>query len=181
MREKDLIRAVWTGQAFEPDGNYAMAQCHDRLGAGEVVQLDIDPDERSKKSHKHQFAFVRTAWMNLPEHLVDAPFAKTTETLRKHALIATGHCDTDMIAVGDERRAERVAAFTERLAVRMHGYALTTIEGAVVYCHTPHSQSAKEMGGERFQQSKQDILEWMADQIGVTADELAKMGKKEAA
>lgn len=180
MRDKDLIRVVWTGHAFEPDGNYAMAQCHDRLGAGEVVQLDIDP-VRSKASHRHQFAFVRTAWMNLPEHLVDAPFAKTPETLRKHALIATGHCDTDMIAVGDERRAERVAAFAQRMAARMHGYALTSIEGAVVYCHTPHSQRAKEMGGAVFQQSKQDILDWLAELLGVSTDDLTKMGKKEAA
>jgi len=177
MREADLIRAVWTGQAFEPDGNFAMAACHDRLGEGQVVLLDLDP-ERSKKSHSHQFAFVRTAWDNLPEGLVSAPWAKTVETFRKHALIATGHCDTDMIAVGDERRAERVAAFTERMAVRMHGYAVTTIEGPVVYCHTPHSQSLKAMGGAKFKQSKQDILEWMSAQIGVEPDALAKMGKK---
>ncbi len=179
MRDQDLIRAVWTGEAFEPDGNYARAQCLDRLGAGQVVNLDLDP-ERSKKSHRHQFAFVRTAWENLPEHLTDAAFAKTDETLRKHALIATGHCDTDMIAVGDERRAERVAAFSERLAVRMHGYALTSIEGPVVYCHTPHSQSLKAMGGERFKQSKQDILEYLADLIGVTPDQLAKWKDKAA-
>jgi hypothetical protein len=177
MREADLIRTVWTGHAFEPDGNFAMAACHDRLGEGQVVLLDLDPD-RSKKSHNHQFAFVRTAWDNLPEALTNAPWAKTVETFRKHALIATGHCDTDMIAVGDERRAERVAAFTERMAVKMHGYAVTTIEGPCVYCHTPHSQRLKDMGGAKFKQSKQDILEWMAAQIGVETDVLAKMGKK---
>jgi hypothetical protein len=179
MREQDLIRAVWTGQAFEPDGNFAMAQCHDRLGAGQVVNLDIDP-ERSAKSHKHQFSFVRTAWENLPEHLTGKPFAKTSETLRKHALISTGHCDTDMLAVGDARRAERVAAFTARLAVRLHGYAITSIEGPVVYCFTPHSQSLKAMGGQRFQQSKQDILEYLADLIGVSPDKLAKWKDKAA-
>lgn len=177
MREQDLIRAVWTGKSLIPDGNYAMAQICDRLGEGQVVNIDLDP-ERSTKSHKHQFAFVRTAWMNLPEHHLGTPYAVSTEALRKHALIATGYCDTDMIAVGDERRAERVASFTERLAVRMHGYALTNIEGTVVYCHTPHSQSLKAMGGEAFKRSKQDMLEYLADMIGVTADELAKMGKK---
>jgi hypothetical protein len=180
MRSQELIRAVWTGQSFVPDGNFAMAMAQDRLGDGEVVSLDIDP-ERSAKSHKHTFAFIRTAWENLPEKVSGAPFAASTETFRKHALIQTGHCDIDMIAVGDSRRAERVAAFTERLAVRMHGYAITTIEGAVVYCATPHSQSIKAMGGDAFKQSKKDILEWMADLIGVSADDLAKMGKKEAA
>lgn len=180
MRDTDLIRSVWTGSHFEPDGNLAMAMCHDRLGAGQVVNLDLDP-ERSKKSHNHQFAFVKTAWDNLPEHLIDAPFAKSADTLRKHALIATGFCDTDMIAVGTEVRANRVAAFNSRMATRMHGYSVTDVKGAVVYCHTPHSQTLKAMGGEAFQASKKAILEWLADLIGVRADELAVMGRKEAA
>lgn len=179
MRDTDLIRSVWTGSHFEPDGNLAMAMCHDRLGAGQVVNLDLDP-ERSKKSHNHQFAFVKTAWDNLPEHLVDAPYAKNTETLRKHALIATGFCDTIMQAAGTENRADRIAAFAGRMAANLHGYALVTIEGPVVYCHTPHSQTLKAMGGERFQASKKAILEWLADLIGVPADELAVMGRKEA-
>lgn len=178
MREQDLIRAVWTGQSFVPDGNYAMAQVHDRLGEGQVVNLDLDP-ERSKKSHGHQFAFVRTAWENLPEAHHGEAYAATTDTLRKYALIRTGHCDTSMIAVGSEDRAERVIAFTNQIAARLHGFAITTIKGPVVYCFTPHSQKMKEMGGKRFKQSKQDCLEFLAGMIGVLPEELAKMGKKE--
>jgi hypothetical protein len=37
------------------------------------------------------------------------------------------------------------------------------------------------MGRETFQKSKQAILEWMADLISVSAEDLARMGKKEAA
>lgn len=180
MRDTDLIRCVWTGRALEPDGNYAMHQLHDRLGAGEVVNVDLDP-ERSAKSHKHQFAFVRTAWQTLPEHLKAAPYAKSAETLRKHALIATGFCDAEMMAVGSERRAERVAASMSRLAVRLSGYAVTSVEGSVAYCYTPRSQSQKAMGAKAFQASKQAILEWMADLIGVTPDQLASAGRKDAA
>lgn len=180
MRDTDLIRSIWTGSHFAPDGNLAMAMCHDRLGAGQVVSLDIDP-ERSKKSHNHQFAFVKTAWDNLPADLTDAPYAKSPETLRKHALIATGFCDTDMIAVGTESRANRVAAFNSRIATRMHGYSVTNVEGPVVYCHTPHSQTLKAMGGEQFQASKKAILNWLAELIGVPPEELAVMGRKEAA
>lgn len=180
MRKNSLIRCIWNGSTLEPDGNFAAHQLHDRLGAGEVVLVDIDP-ERSQKCHNHQFAFVSTAWSNLPETLKDAPYAKNADMLRKHALIATGYCDTEMLPVGNPRRAERVAASMSRLAVRMSGYAVTHIEDCVVYCHTPHSQSLKAMGGERFKESKQAILEWLAHLINVTPQELANAGRKEAA
>ncbi|MEP0147106.1 hypothetical protein [Pseudophaeobacter sp.] len=180
MRKTDLIRVVWTGQALEPDGNFAMHQLHDRLGAGEVINVDLDP-ERSEKSHKHQFAFVRTAWQNLPEALKNAPYAKNAETLRKHALIATGFCDTEMLAVGCPRRAERSAAAMSRLATRMSGYAVTEVQGTVAYCHTPLSQNQRAMGARAFQESKQAVLEWLADLIGVSPDQLANAGRKEAA
>lgn len=179
MRENDLIRCYFDGRALVPDGNLAMAQMHDRLGEGQVVHVDLDP-ERSGKSHRHQFAFVNTAWDNLPEHLKDAPFAATPETLRKHALIVTGFCDTSMVAVGCPRRAERVAAAMAATAQRLSGYAIAQTDGPVVYCHTPQSQNVKAMGGERFQASKQAILEWMADLIGVEPDQLAAKKRKAA-
>jgi|GEM_PF-580681 len=177
MRTSDLIRCVYTGQSLVPDGNYSTAQLADRLGEGEVVAVDLDPD-RSSKSHRHAFAFVGQAWYNLPENLRGAPYAVSALTLRKHALIATGHCDVSMIALGSESRAERVAAFVDQTARRLSGYAITTVEGPVVYCSTPHSQSNAAMGAETFQKSKQDILEWLADLIGVEPEELAKMGQK---
>jgi hypothetical protein len=180
MRSNDLIRVVWTGLALEPDGNFAMHQLHDRLGAGEVINVDLDPD-RSEKSHKHQFAFVRTAWQTLPDELKTMPYAKNADTLRKHALIETGFCDTEMLPVGCPRRAERVATSLSRVAVRLHGYAVTNIEGTVVYCHTPHSQSQRAMGAAAFQDSKQAVLEWLAGLIGVTPDQLANAGRSEAA
>ena len=180
MRNHDLIRCVWTGKALEPCGNFAAAQLRDRLGAGQIVSVDIDPD-RTAKSHNHQFAFVRTAWENLPESLMGAPYAANPDTLRKHAMIATGFCHTEMIAVGSSYQAERVAASVSAIARRMHGYALTVTEGPVVYCHTPMSQKQKEMGAEAFQASKQAILEWLARLIDVNADDLAKMGRKQPA
>ena len=177
MREQDIIRAVWTGQSFIPDGNYAVAQVNDRLGEGQVVNLDVDP-ERSRRSHNHAFAFVHTAWMNLPEHHLGKPYAATADTLRKYALIRTGHCDTQLIACGTEERAERVAGVVSTVASRLSGYAIAEVSGPLVSVFTPHSQSLKAMGGERFKVSKQDILEYLADMIGVQPNELAKMGKE---
>ncbi|MEO1398608.1 MAG: hypothetical protein AAFU56_07050, partial [Pseudomonadota bacterium] len=69
MRDNDLIRCVFDGQALIPDGNFSVAQVNDRFGAGQVVVVDLDP-QRSGKSHKHQFVFVKTAWENLPDYLV---------------------------------------------------------------------------------------------------------------
>tara|TARA_R100000908_G_C3733264_1_gene131960 strand:- start:653 stop:1192 length:540 start_codon:yes stop_codon:yes gene_type:complete len=179
MREQDLIRAVWTGQSFVPDGNYALAQTRDRLGDGQVVNLDLDP-ERSAKSHRHAFAFVRTAWMNLPEHNLGTPYAVSTEALRKYALIQTGYCNTEMMAMGTTERANRAAALLSRVSTNMHGFAITNVIGTVVYCHTPHSQSMKSMGGAKFAESKTAILEFLADMIGANPDDLYKMHKKEA-
>ncbi|MEL6411689.1 MAG: hypothetical protein AAFQ38_14930 [Pseudomonadota bacterium] len=180
MRDNDLIRCVFDGQALIPDGNFSVAQVNDRFGAGQVVVVDLDP-QRSGKSHKHQFVFVKTAWENLPDYLVDAPFAVSVETLRKHALIATGFCHTEMVPVGTKQRAERVAVAMSSLASRAHGYCITDVRGSVAYCHTAQSQSVKSMGRDEFQKSKQAILEWLADLIGVTPADLAAMGKEQAA
>lgn len=180
MRENDLIRCYFDGRALHPDGNFATAALHDRLGAGEVVFVDLDP-ERSAKSHRHAFAFVRTAWMNLPDDLKDAPYAGHADHLRKHALIATGYRKVEMMPCGTEKRAERFALSMARLANNLEGYAIATTDGPVAYCLTAESQSMKAMGGKRFQESKQAILEWCAELIGVSAEDLAKMGKKEAA
>ncbi|NIZ63467.1 hypothetical protein DL239_21115 [Sedimentitalea sp. CY04] len=180
MRSNDLIRCVWTGQTLAPDGSYTIHQLNDRLGVGEIVNVDLDP-ERPAKSHKHQFAFVRTAWQNLPEHLKDAPYAKSAETLRNHALIINGYCATEMKAIDCERRAERVAGSMSRLAIRISRYAVTNIEGSVAYCHPPHSQNQRSMGARALQASKQTVVEWMSDLIGVTPDQLANTGKKKIA
>lgn len=179
MAGRALIRCVWTGRELIPDGNWATALVHDRLGQGEVVQVELDPD-RSRATHNHYFAIIQRAWETLPEGAKDAPFARDAETLRKHALIATGWRDTDMIAVGTEQRADRVAGFAARMAQRLHGYAITSVEGAVVYVHTPRSQSQKAMGRAAFQQSKQDVIDWLARLLGTDAETLAAAGKEAA-
>ena len=68
-----------------------------------------------------------------------------------------------------------------RLAARMSGYAVTEVQGTVAYCHTPLSQSQRAMGGKVFQESKQAVLEWLADLLSVTPEALANAGRKQAA
>lgn len=145
---------------------------------GETVTVSIER-QRSGKSHRHQFAFVKEAWMNLPEHLSDMPWAENDHTLRQAALIQTGFCETYVVDCGTNAAAHRACAAllgAERKAHRDKsgrlGYAIGRVRGPVVQIWTPESQSYRAMGGDRFKASKKAILDWIAAQIGVTPEDL---------
>ena len=53
-------------------------------------------------------------------------------------------------------------------------FSYVTIEGATVTHLTAQSQSMKAMGKKRFEESKQAILEYIADLIGVEPGVLIK-------
>lgn len=143
------------------------------LDDGETVFVSIDR-LRSPKSHRHQFAWISDAWASLPEDVKDAPWAETPETLRKHALIATGYNQTYTLDCGANATAQRVKAALVASEAKAHGYALGRVRGPVVTVWTPESQSIRAMGGERFQASKSAIMDWIAAQLGTTADEMRK-------
>lgn len=140
---------------------------------GEVVSVTIER-ARSEASHRHQFAWVKDAWLNLPESLRDMPWAETAETLRKHALIATGYHQTYTIDCGANATALRIKAALVAAEAKGHGYAVGRVRGSALTIWTPESQSYRAMGGERFKASKAAILDWIAAQIGVTAEELRR-------
>lgn len=140
---------------------------------GEVVHVTIERG-RSMASHRHQFAWVKDAWLNLPESLRDAPWAETAETLRKHALIATGFHQMQVIDCGANATARRVRDATLPVATLAHGYALAQVRGSILTIWTPESQSMRAMGAERFKASKTAIIEWIAAQIGVEPETLAR-------
>lgn len=141
------------------------------LDDGEIVMVTIERG-RSLKSHRHQFAWINDAWANLPERLQGMPWAETPETLRKHALIATGFHQTLVLDCGANATAARVKAALLAAETRAHGYALAQVRGPVVTVWTPESQSIRAMGGDRFKASKTAILDWIAAQIGVTPEQL---------
>lgn len=178
MARPELIRMIWDGGALVPDGNAATAALHDHLGAGEVLYVDIDP-ERSKRSHGHQFAFVRRAWATLPEHLTGQPWAATPDTLRKYALIRTGYCKTELVAVGSAERALRVVS-AMKAALRAdedEGFSVVEASGPVVMIFRPETQKLRAMGHDRFQESKQAIGEWLAALLGVPVEEMMRVEK----
>ena len=159
MDDSHAILCTWTGEAFAPRPGQHMRRAADNFGAGEIVVVEAI-NERSMKSHRHQFADIKNKWATLPESLSEAPYAKSAETLRKHALIVSGYADVQTIDAGSKAAAERVGAYLSALATQAHGYAIVKIEGPVVRVFTPQSQSVRSMGSKAFQDSKTAVLEW---------------------
>lgn len=139
----------------------------------ETVIVSIERG-RSDATHRHQFAWVNDAWLNLPEEHRDQPWAETAETLRKHALIATGFHQTYTLDCGGNATAQRIKGALVAAEARGHGYAIGRVRGTVLTIWTPESQSYRAMGGERFKASKAAIMEWIAEKLGVTSDDLRR-------
>ena len=65
-------------------------------------------EERSEASHEQEFAWLREAWLSLPESI--AREFPSPEHLRKRALIATGWCTTTDYVSGSAAETIRWAA-----------------------------------------------------------------------
>ena len=165
-----MIRARWNGDALVPSG-HSLAMARQLMEPGDTVIVEID-HPRSPQTHKHQFAEIADAWRHLPESLQDKPWAVNPETLRKYALIVTGYRNTYQIDCGTKASADRVGKALQAAEAGKHGFAIAQAKGPVVTVWTPESQSMRAMGGKRFQESKQKVLEWIADLIGVPVDKL---------
>jgi len=125
--------------------------------------------ERSWISHRHEFAFVREAWGSMPDAIAE-PFP-TPEHLRKAALIATGWHREMIIEAGNAAAALRVAAFVKG----RDEFAHVTTRGPTVTVRCARSQrmhGLDRMDKAEFQQSKDDILGWIANLIGVSPEQL---------
>ena len=166
-----MIRCRWNGEVLLPVGHYGLSAAREKMRPGDTVIVAID-HPRSQNTHNHQFAEIASAWRHLPEAVHQKPWAANPDTLRKHALIVTGFYNVETVDAGSKAAAERVAALLSRHATAAHGYAITQAKGPVVTCWTPQSQSMRAMGGKEFQRSKEAVLNWIADQIGVSPEQL---------
>lgn len=164
---------AWDGEAMRPLPAFAAAAAA-RFSVGEVVAL-APAALRSSPSHRHYFACVREAWVNLPED-VAGRFA-TEEHLRKYALIKAGYRDERSIVCTSRAEARRVAAFIRPI----DDYSIVTVNDAVVTQFTAKSQSAQAMGGSQFQASKDAVLGLLAEMIGVDPTALAQAPHRSAA
>lgn len=128
--------------------------------------------QRSDATHKHEFAWLREAWMSLPETLADQ--YPTTEHLRKRALIDAGYYDETIVDAGTAAAAIRVASAFRSI----DDFSLVIVRGPYVIRRSAKSQSKRAMGAAVFQESKTKIMELIAQMLGV---EPAALPETEAA
>lgn len=161
------IPCLFDGEAFRPLPNFAR-KAAEHYGAGEVVAL-APWEERSTASHNHLFAVIHEAWQNLPHRYALMPWAQSSEALRKHALISTGHCDAEVFVCMFKTEAERLAA-----ALRRGGeeYSVITVNEKTVTRLTAKSMSRKSMDRATFQKAKDDVLGFISDLLDVQPAQL---------
>ncbi len=141
--------------------------CDRQFVVHETYRLVVE-DERSEASHRHEFAWLREAWLQLPEKY--AELCPSSEHLRKRALIDAGFYNETIIDAGSNAAALRVAsAFRAR-----DDFAVVIVRDHVVVIRDAKSQSRRAMKRAEFQDSKQKIMEIVAGMIGVSPEELAK-------
>ena len=156
---------TWDGDAMVP-----LKRFHNIANAefvvGEFYRCEV-LEERSIASHRHYFASLKQAWLNLPEDQGERFL--TEEHLRKFALIKCGYADQRQQVCSSHAEALRFAAFVKP----MDTYAVVTVDGCVVTVWTAQSQSLKAMKAKKFQKSKQDVLDYVAGLLGVEPDQLS--------
>jgi len=163
------IKFAWDGEAMVPATPFLARRADKEYVVGESYTL-VEEKQRSTATHNHEFAWLSGAWSSLPPYYADEPWAKTPEHLRKYALIRCHFCNVQMYACKFKAEARRLAA----VIGSMDEFALVVTEGRKVTRFTAKSQSRKAMDAREFQASKQAILEFIGDLIGVDAATLAQ-------
>jgi hypothetical protein len=155
-------------------GNVAGRQFHE----GEEYPLVV-LEARSRSSHNHYFAAVGEAFQNLPENI--AARWPTAEHLRKWVLIETGWFEEKEFEMPDQKSAYRLGKFirTENDHARISIHA---IGGGVhkVIVRVAKSQSAAAMPKQTFEDSKRDVLDYLASMIDVKRSDLNKAARRSA-
>lgn len=156
MSDDFAVMAAWTGEAFRPLGRGADA-ARERFEIGERVGLTAEKP-RNMAAHRGYFARVHEGWLSLPEAVLSAPYARSSESLRKHALISTGFAHFQTHVASSRAEAERVAVLVPSIH---RDYCVTTIQGTAVLIATAESQSVRAMGAQRFRRSCDAVEGWI--------------------
>lgn len=153
---------TWDGEAMIPRSPKLADKAYT---VGESYLL-VTHEDRSTATHNHEFAWLKDAWLNLPESLADQ--YPTPEHLRKRALIDADFYDETIVDAGTNAAALRVAsAFRSR-----EEFSLVIVRGPAVVIRTAKSQSRRSMNKKDFQASKTAILEVVSNMIGVKPEQL---------
>jgi hypothetical protein len=145
---------------FQPASSFHARSADKQYVVGEPYKL-IEHHDRSDNTHRHYFASIKNGFDNL--HISMLGEYPTAEHLRKKALIRTGYRDERSIVCASKAEAERVAAFIRP----MDDYCVVVPLNCVVHVMTAKSQSVKAMGATEFQKSKEAVLNFIDDLLGV--------------
>ena len=156
------ITFEWNGEVMVPL-NKRLA--NKQYVVGEYYRLEAR-EERSTVSHDHFFACVQETWKNLPEDM--AEHYPTPDHLRKRALIKCGYRNERSIVCASAEEARKVAAFIQPF----DDMAYIVIRDNVVTVYTAESQSLQSQDKERFQASKNAVLDLLSTMIGVSVETL---------
>jgi hypothetical protein len=162
------ILCEWDGEAFVPANQVWAGRADKALVVGQRYFL-TEVSQRSKTSHDHYFAAVGEVFKNLPEHL--AQRFSDPDHLRAYALIKTGFYVERVFIASSKAEAVRVAHF---LKTGQRQFAIISIADNVVVERVAQSQSYAAMGKHRFQESKDKVLDFLADLIGVQTPQLQR-------
>jgi hypothetical protein len=164
----EIFAYRWDGCGMQVLPRFAKA-ADKKFTVGEIYVLE-EIQERSAASHRHFFASVRQAWLNLPERLVlDFPSA---EHLRKFALVRAGFYNRRSIAAKSPAEAAKIAAFIRP----MDEFAVVTVDGNIINVFTAKSQNYREMDKKEFAASKDAVLRILEDLLRVEEGGIEKAG-----
>lgn len=161
------IQFQWDGEAMVPASRFWGREADKQFVVGQRYRM-AEEHERSTVSHNHEFAFIKTAWDSFSDELLQQ--FPSPEHLRKFGLIRKGFCITKQYAFPSASEAKRFAA---GLKENVDEYTLIAVDRGVVTVSNAMSQSKKAMGKERFQASKQSLLEYVAEISGIEPEALA--------
>ena len=159
------LRYMGEGEFKTTNGYHARA-ADKTLVVGEVQTWE-HVEARSPESHRHFFAAVHEAWLNLPD-TISGEFPDDV-SLRKFALIKAGYCTVKKIVCQTEGQAIELTAFM----LEIDSYLVCEVTGNVATVYRAQSQSLRAMGKKVFQESKQAVLEILSEMIGTEITELS--------
>lgn len=161
-----IIVAKWKDGMLVPWGRFKKA-CAEKFKEGEDYKIEVS-EIRSQQSHNHMFAAIKEAWMNLPEEI--AHEFPSPEHLRKYALCKAGFATEQNYVATSKEEARKLAAFVRSF----DKYAVITMKGNVVKVYHADSQAFRAMNKKTFQESKNAVLNVIADILGTTRGALEK-------
>lgn len=156
------VACTWRNGCFIPYMGHKKT-ANNQFVDGEVYTLNPD-EQRSSARHRAYFAYVNKAWQSLPDkYLMDYP---SSEHLRKRGLIECGYCTFNDFVASSKSEALRMLPFVKGL----DQYALVILKDNVVRVYRAESQTYRAMKKERFNQSQEDVENWIAGILAIAND-----------